>query len=106
MSVSVADANVCSTLHMHLGHATLANRQDTMCFEEPDRVRRHVARQMEFASGDRGNTGFCIRSEIQIWLWDLKQESSIKLPGTAVPLLNLYYQRRKIHQVAGDGRSS
>ena len=26
MPVSVADANVCSTLHMHLGHPTLANR--------------------------------------------------------------------------------
>ena len=49
-----------------------------------------------FASGARYKFGY----------GSLKQESSIKLPGTAVPLLNLYYQRRKIHQVAGDGRSS
>ena len=125
MPVSVADANVCSTLHMHLGHPTLANRPGHDVFEEQDRVRRHVARQMEFAAGDRGNTVFCIRSEIQIWLWEFKTGvihqvagngrsiTKLVLPEKENPSgrrrrpfqLNLHYQRKKIHLVAGDGCS-
>ena len=96
-----------------------------MCFEEPERVRRHVARQRECASGDRGNTGFCIRSKILIWLGDFKTGvihqvagngrsiTKLVLPEKENPSgrrrrpfqLNLHYQRKKIHLVAGDGCS-
>ena len=35
-----------------------------------------------------------------------RERNSIRLQGTAVPVLKLYYQRTKFHPVAGDGRSS
>ena len=48
----------------------------------------------------------CRRWPFQSKSCTARERKSIRLPETAVPVLKLYYQRAKIHPVAGDGLSS